>query len=112
MFSIWFHWANFGHTDLIISDLGSDLTSKVFANLVKPMSIRHTFSITDRCAKGSERRCLTIKELVRHLRAIAYDKRIVDSHDDSFVIPSVQYILTRIEVQTYLFSTYPPLDIL
>ena len=55
---------------MIISDLGSNLKSKVFANLVKLMGMRHTFSIADRHANSSE---LTIKEMVRHPSAIAYN---------------------------------------
>ena len=90
VYAIWHHWTIYGHTDMIISDLGSDLNSKVFAEIVKLMGMRHTFSIADRHANGSER---TIKEVVRHLRAIAYDKRIDDIYDDPLIIPSVQYIL-------------------
>ena len=90
VYAIWKYWTTYGHTDMIISDLGSDLNSKVFAELVKLMGMRHTFSIADRHANGSER---TIKEVVRHLRAISYDARIDDIYDDPFMIPSVQYIL-------------------
>ena len=71
---------------MIISDLGSELNSKIFAELVKLMGMRHTFSIADRHANGSER---TIKEVVRHLRAMAYDSRIDDIYDDPLIIPSV-----------------------
>ena len=88
--AIWTYWTTYGHTDMIISDLGSDLNSKIFAELVKLMGMRHTFSIADRHANGSER---TIKEVVRHLRAVAYDSRIDDIYDDPLIIPSVQYIL-------------------
>ena len=88
---------------MIISDLGSDLNSKVFANLVKLMGMRYTFSIADRHANGSER---TIKEVVRHLRAIAYDNRITDIYDDPLMIPSVQYMLNSHKSSETSFSAY------
>ena len=100
---IWFHWTNFGHTDMIISDLGSDLNSKVFESLVKLMGMRHTFSIADRHANGSER---TIKEVVRHLRALAYDKRIEDIYDDPLIIPSIQYMLNSHRSSESAYSAF------
>ena len=48
--------------------------------------MRHTFSNGDRHANGSEQ---TIKEVVRYLRALAYDKRIDDIYDDPLIIPSI-----------------------
>ena len=90
---------------MVISDLGSDLNSKLFAELVKLMGMRHTFSIADRHANGSER---TIKEVVRHLRAIAYDSRIEDVFDDPLIIPSVQYTLnTHLSSET----SYSPFEL-
>ena len=88
--AVWVYWCVYGHTDMVISDLGSDFNSKLFAGLVELMGMRHTFSIADRHANGSER---IIKEVVRHLRAIVYDKRIDNVFDDPLILPSVQYIL-------------------
>ena len=101
--AIWLHWTNFGHTDMIISDLGSDLNSKVFESLVKLMGMRHTFSIADSHANGSER---TIKEVVRHLRALAYDKRIEDIYDDPLIIPSIQYMLNSLRSSESAYSAF------
>jgi hypothetical protein len=58
--TVWSYWANFGNSDMIISDLGSNLNSELFAELVKLMGIKHVFSIADSHANGSER---TIKEV-------------------------------------------------
>lgn len=88
--AVWNYWCNFGHTDMIISDLGSDLNSHLFAELVELMGMRHVFSIADKHANGTER---SIKEVNRHLRAIVYDERIKDVFDDPTIIPTVQYIL-------------------
>lgn len=88
--AVWKHWCNFGHTDMIVSDKGSDLSSKLMEELVKLMGMRHVFSITDRHINGTER---VIGEVVRHLRAIVYDKRLPNVFDEPTVLPSVQYIL-------------------
>ena len=86
---------------MVISDLGSDFNSKLVAELVKLMGIRHTFSIADRHANGSER---TIREVLRLLRTIAYDSIIEDVFDDSLIIPSVQYTLnTHLSLETSYF---------
>jgi hypothetical protein len=89
-YSVWTYWCNFGHTDLIISDMGPDLKSQLFAELVKLMGMRHVFSIANRHINGCER---VIKEVSRHLRAMVYDKRVSDVFEDPTFIPSVQYIL-------------------
>lgn len=88
--AVWQFWATYGTTDSIISDLGSDLTSDLFAELTKLIGVRHVFSIADKHANGVER---IIKEVVRHLRAIVFDKRIDDIFADPLVIPSIQYTL-------------------
>ena len=88
--SVWTHWCQFGHTDIIISDMGPDLNSKLFAELVKLMGMSHKFSIQGRHINGCER---VIKEVNRHLRAITYDTRIKDVFEDPTIIPTVQHIL-------------------
>ena len=92
--SCWKYWCTYGHTDMIISDQGPDLTSKLYAQLTEYMGMRHVFSIADRHANGVER---TIREVVRHLRAMVYDESKNGKQDDIFKDPSwldsVQYIL-------------------
>ena len=88
--TVWSYWCNFGHTDMIISDLGPDLNSKMFKGLVDLMGMLHKFSIANRHVNGCERR---IKEVARHLRAIVFDKRLKDVFDDVNIIPSVQHVL-------------------
>ena len=88
--AVWHCWANYGHTDLIVSDMGPDLKSQLFAELVTLTGMRHVFSIANRHVNGCER---MIKEVNRHLRAILYDKRLPNVFDDATVIPTVQYIL-------------------
>lgn len=92
--SCWKYWCTYGHTDMIISDQGPDLTSKLYAQLVEYMGMRHAFSIANRHANGVER---TIGEVVRHLRAMVFDASKRNRQDDVFKDPSwidsVQYIL-------------------
>jgi hypothetical protein len=101
--AIWCYWCTYGHTDMIISDLGPDLTSELFAELIKLMGMRHKFSITDKHANGSER---VARETGRHLRAIVYDTRVTDVFDDPNVIPSVQYILNQHESSETGYSPF------
>ena len=92
--SCWKYWCNFGHTDMIISDQGPDLTSVMFEQLTEYMGMRHVFSIADKHANGTER---VIGEVVRHLRARVYDESSNITNQDIFKDPSwldsVQYIL-------------------
>ena len=92
--TVWKYWSYYGHTDLIISDQGPDLTSDLFKQLTEYMGVRHTFSIANRHANGCER---IIGEVVRHLRALVYEnsKRVErkDVFEDPSWIPSAQYIL-------------------
>ena len=95
------YWTTYEYTDMVISNLVSDLNSKLITELVKLMGTRHTFSIADRHGNVSER---TIKEVVRHFRAIPYDSRIDDVFDDPLIKPSVQYTLnTHIGLKTSYF---------
>ena len=88
--AIWTYWANFGHTDSIISDQGPDLTSNLMRILTEWMQTRHQFSITDMHTNGVER---ILKEVQRHLRAIVYDERIKDIFADKTMIPAIQFLL-------------------
>ena len=88
--AIWSYWCSFGHTDMIISDQGPDLTSKLMEELVSLMGMRHVFSIADRHVNGVER---VIQEVSRHLRAIVFDRRVENVFDEPTQLPSVQYIL-------------------
>ena len=92
--SVWKHWCYYGHTDIVISDQGPDLTSGLFEQLTEYMGMRHAFSIADEHSNGSER---IIGEVVRHLRAMVYDSSSKSAQRDIFAdsswIDSVQYIL-------------------
>jgi hypothetical protein len=88
--AVWKYWCTYGHTDMVISDRGTDFSSELFEELVKYVGMRHVFSITDKHSNGTER---SNKEVLRHLRAIVYDERVKNVFDDPMIIPSVQYIM-------------------
>jgi hypothetical protein len=92
----WKYWSLFGHTDMVISDLGPDLNSKIFNHLCTYMGMRHAFSIADRHANGCER---IIGEVVRHLRAMVYDNGESKAQLDIFADPS------WIDSMTYLHNS-------
>jgi hypothetical protein len=83
--TVWKYWSLFGHTDMVISDLGPDLTSEIFQHLCTYMGMRHAFSIANRHANGCER---IIGEVVRHLRAMVYDNSESKAQLDIFQDPS------------------------
>jgi hypothetical protein len=83
--SVWKYWSLFGHTDMVISDLGPDLNSTIFQHLCTYMGMRHAFSIANRHANGCER---IIGEAVRHLRAMVYDSSERKAQLDVFADPS------------------------
>ena len=96
--AIWSYWCTYGHTDMIISDKGSDFTSDLMRELTQLMGMRHVFSIVDKHSNGVER---VNKEVVRHLRSMVFDRNVRDVFDDPTIIPSVQYILnTHVSSET------------
>ena len=75
---------------MIISDLGPELKSQMFEELLQLVGMRHVFSIADKHVNGAER---LIKEAQRHLRAMVYDTRISNVFSDPTIIPTVQYLI-------------------
>ena len=64
--AVWSYWSNFGHTDMVISDQGSDLTSNLFSELISLMGMRMclalpTSMLTER--RGRSRKLLGTCEL-------------------------------------------------
>ena len=87
------HFANFGLIDSIISDPGSDLTSEIIRHLNEYLGIRHTISLVDRHeSNGVER---VNQEILRHLRTMIHDSRLIDNWTDSVTLALVQFILNE-----------------
>ena len=85
------YFTSYGGYDAVISDPGSDLMSEVVQHLHQWLGIRHVFSLVDRHeSNGVEG---TNKLILRHLKAIIYDERVLDKWSDPSILSWVQYVL-------------------
>ena len=85
------HVCNFGMTDELIMDPGSDYTSEMMAHLTKWLGLRQIFSLVDRHeSNGVE--CPN-KLVLTLLRALVYDERIIDRWSDPTVLPLIAYTI-------------------
>ena len=78
----------------LISDPGSDLMSNVVKLLHAWLGVKHLVSLVDRHeSNGVEPRN---KEILRHARAIVFDKRLEDRWDEPLVLSLVEFHLNDI----------------
>ena len=82
---------DYGLVDEIHSDPGKDLKSKMIASLNSYLGMQHVFSLVDRHqSNGVER---VIGEILRHLRALVYEERLISKWSSPTVLPVIKYIL-------------------
>jgi hypothetical protein len=85
------YYCTYGVTERIISDPGSDLTAEVVDHLNKWFGVRHTFSLVGRHeSNGVEG---TNKQVLRHLRCLVADQRLINNWSLPTVLPLIQYML-------------------
>ena len=79
---------NFGLFDELISDPGSDLTSKAVEELNKWLGIRHVVSLVDvHTSNGCEN---TNRQVITHLSALCNELRVKDKWDDPKILALIQ----------------------
>lgn len=81
-----------GVAEKIVSDPGeSDLTSEVINHLHHWFGIRHHFSLVERHqSNGVEG---TNKTILRHLRSLVHDERLIKKWSDPTVLPLIQHMI-------------------
>ena len=85
------HLITFGVVEEIHSDPGSDLTSSVVAQLNAWFGVHHQLSLVDRhTSSGVEQ---TNNVILRHVKALIYDDRLLDCWSSDEVLGFVQYII-------------------
>lgn len=82
---------DYGLVDEIHSDPGKDLKSKLVSALNSYLGMHHIFSLVDRHqSNGVER---VIAEILRHLRALVYEERLIAKWSSPTVLPIIKYII-------------------
>lgn len=85
------YFATFGTFDFLRSDPGSDLMSETLRHLQRWIGIRHSVTLVDRPeANGVEP---VNRSILRHLRALVYDERVISEWSNPTILAWVQYIL-------------------
>jgi hypothetical protein len=84
-------FASYGLFDELISDPGSDIMSRVVSQLNKWLGIRHVVSLVDwHQSNGVER---TNQELLKHLRTLVHDERLINKWSDPMILSLVVFSL-------------------
>ena len=85
------YYCNFGKFDALLSDPGSEFTADVCQHLHKWLGMDQQFSIVDRhTSNGVE---ATNREILRHLKALIYDERVLHQWSSPTILPIITYII-------------------
>ena len=85
------YFCTFGLFEELWSDPGSDIMSEVVSQLNKWFGIRHVVSLVDRHesngVEGSN------KQILRHLKALTHESRMINKWSDPTVLPLVVFAI-------------------
>jgi hypothetical protein len=91
--AIFMYMCEHGLVEEIHSDPGSDLKSTLLTYLNKYLGTEHVFSLVDRHeSNGVER---VIQEVLRHLRALVYEERVIDKWSKPIYRAAIKYIMNN-----------------
>ena len=85
------YYCNFGTFDALFSDPGSEFTADVCQYLHKWLGMDQKLSIIDRhTSNGVE---ATNREILRHLKAVIFDERVIHQWSSPNILPIVTYLI-------------------
>ena len=86
---------SYGLVDSLISDPGSEFSNEVVRHLTRWLGLNHSFSLVDRHeSNGVEG---TNKQILKHLRCLVFDERVLRKWSDPEQLSLIQYFLNSID---------------
>ena len=99
------YFTTYGLVDSLISDPGTEYSNELVSHLTTWLGIRHVFSLVDRHeSNGVER---TNAEILRHLRSLVFDHRVLSTWSSPTTLCLVQFMINS---ATHSETGYSPFE--